>query len=154
MAISRHVHHTIQTQSFLRFFPYDTKGGSPFPTMILIPYLCLWDHHTWLFKIIKIVLSHSLSPDSIRECLQPSPGPLWNHRLAQKGSLGWEVAKIGYVPEWHYSMPLHKLQEDRLSQSTQCILASVCHQFVHNLLWLPHRGPGKCQWNKGCENTL
>lgn len=106
---------------------HNTQGGSPFPTMVLEPYLrlCLtWDHHKW-FGVTKIVLSYSLSLDSIRECLQPSPHLLWNNRLAWKGSLGWEAANTRYIPEHYWPMHLYKLQYYQKYQETLQVVENM-----------------------------
>lgn len=146
-------------------YSHDTQGGSPFSAMVLEPYLCLcltWDHHKW-FGVTKIVFSYSLSSDSIRECLQPNPHLLWNHRLAWKGSLGWEAVKTRYIPERYWLMPLYKLQYYQKYQETLQVVENMIdlepttdslydrqashtvshsqffYQFLHNLPWLPHR---------------
>ena len=80
--------------------------------------ICLTrDHHKW-FGVTKTALSYFPSLDSTRECLQPSPHLLWNHRLACKGSMGWEAAKTEYPPQWYCPMSLYKLQYHQKNQET------------------------------------
>ena len=113
--------YAIPDTNFLWVFSHDTEGGSPiFLTMVLVPYLCICltrDHHKW-FGVTKTALSYFPSLDSTRECLQPSPHLLWNHRLACKGSMGWEAAKTEYPPQWSCPMSLYKLQYHQKNQET------------------------------------
>lgn len=92
--------YAIPDTNFLWVFSHDNRrrfsnishhGSGTLPL-----YLPDRDHHKW-FRVTKQPSPLFPEPRLHQECLQPSPHLLWNHRLACKGSMGWDAAKTEYL---------------------------------------------------------